>query len=248
MTFWGEPRFATAKGHHHGLSGDHDEHHGPPKESPGVMTIPLIILAAGSAVAGFLGVPAALGGSNRFEHWLDPIIYKAGAEHGGAAEGAAHAHDPMEYALMAVSVLAAAAVMYIAYNLYIHRKQRQEALVESIKPLYVASKNKLWVDEFYDAVFVRGLTLGSSKLLWNTDVAVVDGGVNGSAWLTRVSSTISGWLDTYVVDLLVNAVGFITRIFSVVFRAAQTGLAQNYALVIVTGLLVATAAYFFWGS
>ncbi|MCS6804494.1 MAG: NADH-quinone oxidoreductase subunit L [Acidobacteriota bacterium] len=248
MTFWGEPRFATAAGHHHhGLSGEHDQHHGPPTESPRVMTIPLIILAAGSALAGFLGVPAALGGSNRFEHWLDPIIYKANATH-GAVHAATHGHDPMEYVLMAVSVLAAAGVMYMAYTLYIHRRQQQEALVESLKPLYAASVNKLWVDDFYEAVFVRSVTLGSSKLLWKTDVSVVDGGVNGSAWFTRMSSAVSGWFDTYVVDLLVNALGFFMRIFSVVFRAAQTGLAQNYALVIVAGLLIATAAYFFWGS
>ncbi len=127
-------------------------------------------------------------------------------------------------------------------------KETQEALVEKIKPLHDASVGKLWVDEMYEGVFVKGLTLGSSKLLWNTDMAVVDGGVNGSAKLTQFSSKVSGWSDSYIVDMIVNAVGFITRIFSVVFRAAQTGLAQNYALVIVTGLLVTTVAYFFWGS
>ncbi|MBI3951764.1 MAG: NADH-quinone oxidoreductase subunit L [Acidobacteria bacterium] len=248
LTFWGKPRLATATAVHHGLSDEHHSSHGPPKESPPVMTIPLILLAVGSALAGFLGWPSALGGSNWFEHWLDPIIYRAPAAHLSAGEVAAQAHDPIEYVLMALSVLLAALVMFVAYQLYIHRKETLNALVEKIRPLYVASSRKFWVDEFYEGVFVRGLTLGSSKLLWNTDVAVVDGGVNGSAWLTRLSSKLSGWVDLYIVDLIVNAVGFVTRIFSIIFRAAQTGLAQNYALVIATGLLIATAAYFFWGS
>jgi NADH:ubiquinone oxidoreductase subunit 5 (subunit L)/multisubunit Na+/H+ antiporter MnhA subunit len=204
------------------------------------MTYPLIALAIGSALVGFLGVPPALGGegSNRFEHWLEPILYKTPTE----------LHDPIEYVVMTLSVVLAALVMYVAYQLYVYRKETQERLVEKIKPLYQASARKFWVDEFYEGVFVRGVTLGFSKIFWQTDTTVVDGGVNGSAWLTRFSAKLSGWSDTYIVDLIVNAVGFITRIFSIVFRAAQTGLTQNYALVIVTGLLAVTAAYFFWGS
>lgn len=204
------------------------------------MTYPLIALAIGSTVVGFLGVPPALGGegSHRFEHWLAPILYKKPAD----------MHDPIEYVLMALSVILAGLVMYVTYQLYIYRRETQAALVDKIRPLYLASLRKFWVDEFYEGVFVRGLTLGFSKLFWRTDVTVVDGGVNGSAWLTRLWARLSGWSDVYIVDLIVNAVGFITRILSIVFRAAQTGLTPNYALVIATGLLVITAAYFLWGS
>jgi NADH-quinone oxidoreductase subunit L len=248
LTFWGEPRFKTASAHHKpGSHGEHHEHHGPPQESPKVMTYPLIALAIGSALVGFLGVPQSLFGSNRFEHWLDPIIYQGAAEHVGGAEAASH-HDPMEYVLMIASVGLAAIVMYLTYQLYIHRKERQESLVKSIQPLYVASSRKFWVDELYETVFVQWVTLGFSKLFWETDKKVVDGGVNGSAWFTVFTSKISGWTDLYVVDLLVNAVGFIIRLFSVVFRAAQTGFAQNYALVIVMALLVATAVFLFGGK
>ena len=51
--------------------GGHGEWHGP-HESPKSMTIPLLILAAGAAVAGFVGIPAALGGGNAIEHFLEP--------------------------------------------------------------------------------------------------------------------------------------------------------------------------------
>jgi NADH-quinone oxidoreductase subunit L len=224
---------------------------GPPKESPKVMTIPLVLLAIGSAVVGFLGWPQALGGGNWFEHWLEPVIYQRPetGDRGPAAGLPSSVFGPYtEYALMVVSVGLAAIVMYLTYQLYIHRKQTLESLVKAIEPLYVASSRKFWVDEFYEGVFVRGLTLGFSKLFWETDKKVVDGGVNGSAWFTVFSSKISGWTDLYIVDLAVNAIGFIIRIFSVVFRAAQTGFTQNYALVIATALLVATGVYLLGGK
>ena len=66
---------------HHG----HDPHdaddahgghgHGPwhgPHESPRPMTVPLMVLAVGAIVAGFVGIPAALGGGNAIEHFLEP--------------------------------------------------------------------------------------------------------------------------------------------------------------------------------
>src|SRR5207244_3966867 len=76
------------------------------------------------------------------------------------------------------------------------------------------------------------------------DSKVVDGGVNGSAWLTRLSSLITGGTDKYFVDGLVNAIaGFVVGLMSPIVRAAQTGFTQNYALVMVIGLLVAVALY-----
>jgi len=73
----------------------------------------------------------------------------------------------------------------------------------------------------------------------------VDGGVNGAAWLTRLSSRITGLSDQYFVDGIVNAIAaFIIRLMSPLFRAAQTGFTQNYALVMVLGLLAAVAMMF----
>jgi NADH-quinone oxidoreductase subunit L len=43
-------------------------------ESPRAMTIPLVVLAAGAVIVGFLGVPSALGGGNVFHHWLEPVF------------------------------------------------------------------------------------------------------------------------------------------------------------------------------
>ncbi|MBI4468473.1 MAG: NADH-quinone oxidoreductase subunit L, partial [Acidobacteria bacterium] len=244
LTFWGERR--AGEGHHDdhgGHAAGHGHGAGAPHESPAVMTLPLLVLAAGAVVSGFIGWPQALGGSNRFEHWLDPVIYKP--SEAGGAEHAAGVHDPMEYVLMIASVVLSLAVIFAARTLYLRRQATLEALTRSLHPLYEASRNKFWVDELYDLLFVRGLVLGSSRLFLKVDTSAIDGGVNGSAWLTVASSRISGFFDKYVVDLLVNMIGWISRVFSMFFRAAQTGFAQNYAFIIVSAVFVITLSYLF---
>ncbi len=240
LTFWGEPRFVVAGGH--GASHGHEAHavH-EVKESPRVMTLPLIILAVGALASGWIGWPKALGGENRFEKWLEPVIWHR-AEGAHASAGASEPHA-IEYLLMLASIALAAGVMAWCAHLYLRRRDRLEALVRAIRPLYVASANKYWVDELYEGVFVRGITLGASRLFWRVDLRGVDGGVNGSAWMTVFWSKLSGWFDLYVVDFLVNALARMMRFFSTLFRLAQTGFAQNYALVITTGLFLLTALY-----
>jgi NADH-quinone oxidoreductase subunit L len=78
LTFWGEERFRKSQGEGHDSQGDH---HGPvePQESPRSMTLPLIVLAVGSVVVGWVGIPHALTGGanvNMFERWLEPVIVK----------------------------------------------------------------------------------------------------------------------------------------------------------------------------
>ena len=84
-----------------------------------------------------------------------------------------------------------------------------------------------------------------ARAVYAFDSKVIDGAVNGSAWLTRLASRITGGTDQYFVDGLVNAIAaFIVRLMSPLFRAAQTGFTQNYALVMVVGLVAAVALFF----
>jgi len=81
--------------------------------------------------------------------------------------------------------------------------------------------------------------------VYRFDVKLVDGIVNGLASLSRLFSRIVGGVDKYFVDGIVNAVAaFILRLMSPLFRAAQTGFTQNYALVMVLGLMAAVAIFF----
>ena len=95
--------------------------------------------------------------------------------------------------------------------------------------------HKYYVDEVYDASIVRG-TVGSARGLWTFDGAVVDGAVNGTGWVTVVSSWISHVIDKYVVDGVVNLLGWTTGEASYVFRRVQTGLIQNYAFATLVGV------------
>src|SRR3954452_8741972 len=88
--------------------GTHEQEHHL-HESPPVMTIPLWILAAGAVVAGFVGVPKALGGINRFHHWLEPVLFHP-AEH--------EVSTGMELALIAIAVIVAVAGILLARRLY----------------------------------------------------------------------------------------------------------------------------------
>jgi NADH:ubiquinone oxidoreductase subunit 5 (subunit L)/multisubunit Na+/H+ antiporter MnhA subunit len=84
-----------------------------------------------------------------------------------------------------------------------------------------------------------------ARAVFAFDSKVVDGAVNGTAWLTRGLSRVVGGVDKYFVDGLVNAIAnFIMRLMSPLLRAAQTGFTQNYALVMVLGLMVAVAVFF----
>ena len=77
------------------------------------------------------------------------------------------------------------------------------------------------------------------------DRNVVDGAVNGSGWLTMFSAWFSHLLDKYIVDGLVNLVGAVLEESSFLFRRLQTGLIQNYALVMLFGVFAFVSVYLF---
>jgi NADH-quinone oxidoreductase subunit L len=137
--------------------------------------------------------------------------------------------------------------MGLGWLFYVKDASLPDVWATRLRPLYQASSNKYWVDEFYGWAITRR-TMDLARGVFAVDSRVVDGGVNGTAWLTRQSSRIIGWIDKYFVDGLVNTIaGFVVSLMSPLLRAAQTGLAQNYALVMVLGLLVAVVILF-WRS
>jgi NADH-quinone oxidoreductase subunit L len=79
MTFFGERRsaLAAAGGAHHGPGHDAHDHGGHLHDAPPAMAVVLVILAVGSVVAGVVGIPHVLGGSNRIETFLEPSFHPA---------------------------------------------------------------------------------------------------------------------------------------------------------------------------
>ena len=143
---------------------------------------------------------------------------------------------------MAVSVLTALFGMYLGWLFYVKRSELPKLWAERLRPLYKLSFNKWYWDHLLD---VKGVEAGKAinSALWRVDAVVVDGGVNGASWMTRVWARVSGWWDKWVIDLAVNATGWITRAGSIILRTIQTGLWQNYALVFVLGLFVILVLY-----
>ena len=204
------------------------------------MTVPLMLLSVGAVVAGFVGIPAALGGSDAIEHFLEPSFTVAGAP---VAE-AHHLSHAAEWGLMAFSVLLAIGGIWYAYRNYVQRPENSEQMAENWSGAHRVLTNKYYVDEAYDATVIRG-TMTSANSLWTVDKRVVDGAVNGTGWTTIASSWVSHILDKYVVDGLINLVAWACGEASYLFRRAQTGLIQNYAFASLLGVFAFVTWFLF---
>ena len=224
MTFFGESR-----------ADEHTREH--LHESSGWMTWPLVVLAVGSLGAGYLGVPAALGGSNIFERWLAPV-FSQGAHGGGHV---VHHELSLEYGLMGASVVIVGLGILLAYLIY------QRGVLKASSFAGIAGGvphriifNKYYVDEFYYGTFLRG-TLALSRAFRWFDHKVVDGVVNGSATVTRLGSWLTGLVDNRIVDGLVNLTADSFHVLGGAARRIQTGSINAYLYVIV---IVVTAVLF----
>jgi NADH-quinone oxidoreductase subunit L len=98
------------------------------------------------------------------------------------------------------------------------------------------------MDEIYWAVIVIPL-FWITKVMSGFDARIVDGIVNGVGYITLGVSIVYAWFDKWVVDGLVNLIGMAVRSCGRVARYAQTGVIQNYLLVVFLGVLVIAAAY-----
>jgi len=231
MTFFGESRVD-----HHTAAHIH--------ESPKRMTVPLMVLAVGSIFVGYLGLPKWLG-TNYFEHWLEPVFEPLKFPGAAVAEAAHHSHA-FEIGMAAVSVAIAVIGFLIAFTAYYRKSDLPARVSAQVGGVYTALVNKWYVDELYDALFVnRSKDLGRG--LWRFDGKVVDGAVNGTALSTVKSALGTSWWDRWIVDGLVRFVGGFVKTASWPVRLSETGYTQNYALVMVLGVLV-FVGYVLWGT
>jgi NADH-quinone oxidoreductase subunit L len=197
-------------------------------ESPGVMTLPLVVLAAGAVVAGWIGLPAVFGGS-QFAHWLEPVI-KHGEHHGSAA---------VELGLMGLSIAVAAGGVFLAYLMYYRSALSPDRFAQLAGGFFYRLFDRKWYfDEVYQAIFVNG-TLLLARIGALFDQYIIDGIVNGSASLTRFTSWLNGLFDNYIIDGIVNAVANITFGAGNMFRRIQTGNINSYLYGILIAVLLA---------
>ena len=241
LTFDGRPRMS------------HDvEHH--IHESPISMTAPLVVLALCAIVAGWLGWPHSLGGSDRFTTFLEPVfatearVLQEEGRTGQLVAGVQEQHNTgMEWLLMALSLAAAGIGWRMAWRSYRHAdKGYTEPIAAAAPPVYDVLLNKYYVDEGYDYVFTGRRKLGDVRLgvlglgeasSW-FDTNVVDGAVNAAGWITRLTATLSSWWDKWIIDGIgVNGPAIVARMLSYPARLLEWGLVQWYALVMTAGLV-----------
>jgi NADH-quinone oxidoreductase subunit L len=216
MTFFGESRVDEHVAHHI-------------HESPKIMTVPLMALAILSIIGGYVGVPHVLGGANHIHEFLAPVL-GGGAEpakaHAGitllsqawasGGEGGGHAAT-LELFMMVVSVIIAFIGIGIAYLFYVKNPALPRLLAEKQKGLYTLIFNKYYIDELYEILFINSLKRLGTGLWRGFDDFIIDGTVNGIAYLV-------GWLSS-------------------VIRRVQTGLVQNYAFAIIIGGVILSGYY-----
>lgn len=185
-------------------------------EAPSTMTIPLIILGVLSVIGGYVGIPKILGGSNGFEHFLDPVFEKslalrhaAGLVPRVAEEGA----QGLEWSLMALTFVIVLVGIGFAYLMYLKKPDLPKIWAKKISYVYELVFNKYYVDEIYETLIVNPIAAISDSFLWKiVDVKIIDGIVNGTGNIVRgTGRTVRRW---------------------------QTGFVQNYALSFVIGVVI----------
>ncbi|MCI0680796.1 MAG: NADH-quinone oxidoreductase subunit L [Gemmataceae bacterium] len=196
MTFWGEQRLPEEAGHH-------------PHDAAPVMGVPLMILAAGAVLAGIVLGPTGLFGGFLEHYWSRSEL----PTRLQAAEAGGHA---LNVPLMLISAAVALGGIGLAYVLYVRTPALVGTAARMLGGLYGWSRNKFYLDELFEALFVRPF-----------------------AGLARLCKT----LDQYLVDGLVDLIGQVPAFVGYVMRPFQNGLVQFYALLMalgVAGFLLAT--------
>jgi len=241
LTFHGRPRMS------------HDvEHH--IHESPISMTAPLVVLALCAIVAGWLGWPHSLGGSDRFTTFVEPVFAPEARvlqQEGRTSQLVAGVQEERntgtEWLLMGLSLAAAGLGWGLAWRSYRHAdKGYSEPIAAIAPPVYEVLLHKYYVDEGYDYIFTGRRKIGGMRLgvlglgeasAW-FDTNIVDGLVNATGWITRLTATISGWWDKWIIDGIgVNGPAILARMLSYPARLFEWGLVQWYALVMTAGLV-----------
>jgi len=229
LTFHGKERFTVVHDHGHGHHVEHMDDHGhheqgimheTPKESPWVVTLPLVLLAIPSLLVGFFTVkPILFGGwfgSAIRVNEANDVLGEMGHEFHGALAMALHGFWSLPFGLV---VLAFAITSYI----YLFNMSVADKLKSALNPFYQMLNHKYWFDAVYYVLFARGgVKLG--RLFWKAgDAAVIDG-------------------------VMIDGTTAMTRRVASGMRRLQSGYLYQYAFAMIIGLILLLGGYWLFGS
>lgn len=195
MTFHGKPRASEkVMAHVH--------------ESPVSMTFPLLLLAIGAIVGGYVG--AVMFGMVDSDHnfWRDSIFV---LEHNNSLEEAHHVPLWVKLSPLVVGIIGILA----AYLIYFGGMEKAKQLKARFGKVYNLLLNKWYIDEIYDVVFIKSCKKLGDKLWRIMDAEVIDGMPNGSASLTRACAKVisrmqSGYIYQYAIVMIVGVIALLT--------------------------------------
>jgi len=212
MVFFGEPRHAAAV---------------HAQESPRVITVPLMILAALSVLGGALNLP----GIHTLTAWLEHTIE-------------VHAGE-FVWSVAIISTLLALAALYLSWLIY-GRDPLKAGEIDPLKrrlgAVFTGMENKWYVDELYHAVIVTPFVKGSQFLadvidwrFWHDwfHETVIAGTYN---WLSNIA--LNRYADQQGIDAVANGLGNTTQWLSATFRKIQNGFVRSYALSVLLGVVL----------
>jgi NADH-quinone oxidoreductase subunit L len=198
-----------------GKAGEKAEH---AHEAPWNMLGPMVFLCVLAVAAGWIAIP----GVTRGFAWL--------AGFGGHGE-----HEGINVGAAGSSLALAAGGIALAWALYRLKVYPVEKIYRTFKPIATVLERKYFFDDVYGFLFVNG-TVFVARMWGIFDNYVIDGAVNGTAWLTVLWSKFKGWFDLAVVDGAVNFTGWVTQGFGKISRRVQTGYVQEYLIVLACGV------------
>jgi NADH-quinone oxidoreductase subunit L len=223
LAFLGEHRDAQRLDHIH--------------ESPWVMTVPLMILAALSLFVFFSFNPF-----NAHDGWIARAIERpestvpasvAPSTNAVFEEALRHSHLPA----MILSLVVAGTGMLIAFVTYYWRRIDADRVAQRLAALHAFLTNKWYFDKLYNGVVVGGVLIFTRILRWFDD-SIIDGLVNAAGWLTKLTSFMSGKFDAVAIDGAVNATAYVSGFFGLAFRKFQTGKVQTYVVFAVLSVMI----------
>jgi NADH-quinone oxidoreductase subunit L len=198
--------------------------HGHPHESPKVMTVPLMVLAALAAVAGFFGAPFVEGGFRSLVHF--------GEE--------AHLVE-FDFALAGLSV--ALALVGITVGWFMYRRFRERDPLRRLGPLYTFLDRKYYLDDIYLRGIVRPVQYSVARAVYWTNQKILDGVVNGFGSLARLLGRATDATDRNVVDGAVNRVAIGAGWTGGLLRYIQSGNVQRYAVLLFAGVAILAVVF-----
>lgn len=185
---------------HGEFRGTHEQEHHL-HESPKVMIIPLVLLAAGAVASGWVGISPLLGGGEHFAEFTAPVL-------GHPKSEGTHIEEAM---IMTLSVIMGLTGIGIAAIMYLRKSNLAEMLAKRFSFIYKVLWNKYYVDELYDIIIVRPtLWIAKNVIVGVTDGKIIEGVVNGvPSLIGRFSSLLrnlhTGMIHQYAAVMAIGA-------------------------------------------